>query len=193
MTDEQRDLIESNYKLIYSFLNKKCNKAYNYDECEFHAINGYLKAAMTFDNDRAKFTTYAYRCMFNEVSMFVRKEDKKNQREIPEQLLLKELAGIKSGETALKKMVQRCDEAEKTKILQEVRRGILKHAVNGNRGKKFNNLIRRYELDINATQFAKLNNVTQSAISQAEVRAIEVLKKDKELIRLFGQYKALEC
>ena len=79
LTDEQRELCESNYGLIYSFLAKKCYRSYNFDEIEFHAINGYLKAVMTFDKKNTRFSTYAYTCMFNEVAMLGRKENTKNK------------------------------------------------------------------------------------------------------------------
>lgn len=192
LSNEQRDLCESNYKLIYSFLNKKCNRAYNFDEMEFHAINGYLKAVMTFDKDKTKFSTYAYTCMFNEVSMFIRKEKTKNKHEMPREYVCKEILERKTEETALDQIIKKNNESKKTEILKEVRHEVLKYNVNNNRGKKFSNLVERYDLGVTATEFARIKGVTQSGVWQSENRAVEVLRGDEKLMKLFEQYKSCE-
>ena len=71
LTDEQRQMVADNHNLIYSFLNKYHLPDFDwYDTAAF----GLIKAAMTYDNSTA-FSTYAYKCMFNEMrNEFVRRD-----------------------------------------------------------------------------------------------------------------------
>lgn len=189
LSEEQLELCESNYKLIYSFLYKKCYITYNFDEVEFHAVNGYLKAVETYDKKIGNFSTYAYRCMFNEVAMLKRKENTKNKYEISRENVVKEILEVESDENALDQMVENCNEELKSEIFKEVRRTILKHAVNNKRGKKFKDLIERYDLNITPTEYAKLKGTSQSNICHIEKRAIEALREDKYLKKLYELYK----
>ena len=189
LTDEQRELCESNYGLIYSFLAKRCYRSYNFDEIEFHAVNGYLKAVMTFDKKNTRFSTYAYTCMFNEVAMLGRKENTKNKYETPRDHVSKEILEVKTEENALDQMVENYNERLKAKILKEVKRTILKYNVNNNRGKKFKYLIERYDLNVTPTEFARIKGTSQSHIWQLEKSAIKVLREDAYLKQLYEHYK----
>lgn len=189
LTDEQRELCESNYGLIYSFLAKKCYRSYNFDEIEFHAVNGYLKAVMTFDKKNTRFSTYAYTCMFNEVAMLGRKENTKNKYETPRDHVSKEILEVKTEENALDQMIESYNERLKAKILKEVRRTILKYNVNNNRGKKFKYLIERYDLNVTPTEFARIKGTSQANIWQLEKSAIKVLRDDAYLKQLYEHYK----
>ena len=189
LSDEQRELCESNYGLIYSFLAKKCYRSYNFDEIEFHAINGYLKAVMTFDKKNARFSTYAYTCMFNEVAMLGRKENTKNKYEKPRDYVSKEILEVKTEENALDQMIESYNERLKAKILKEVKRTILKYNVNNNRGKKFKYLIERYDLNVTPTEFARIKGTSQANIWQLEKSAIKVLRDDAYLKQLYEHYK----
>ena len=186
---EQRELCESNYGLIYSFLAKKCYRSYNFDEIEFHAINGYLKAVMTFDKKSTRFSTYAYTCMFNEVATLGRKENTKNKYETPRDHVSKEILEVKTEENALDQMVENYNERLKAKILKEVKRTILKYNVNNNRGKKFKYLIERYDLNVTPTEFARIKGTSQANIWQLEKSAIKVLRDDAHLKQLYEHYK----
>ena len=189
LSDEQRELCESNYGLIYSFLAKKCYRSYNFDEIEFNAINGYLKAVMTFNKKNNRFSTYAYTCMFNEVAMLGRKENTKNKYETPRDHVSKEILEVKTDENALDQMVESYNERLKTKILKEVKRTILKYNVNNNRGKKFKYLIERYDLNVTPTEFARIKGTSQANIWQLEKSAIKVLRDDAYLKQLYEHYK----
>lgn len=64
LTDEQRDMIENNHDLIYGFL-KKYNLGF--EEWYFESAEGLCDAALTFDETKGKFSTYAFHCMSSRV------------------------------------------------------------------------------------------------------------------------------
>lgn len=64
MTDYQKQLVTDNHNLIYRFLQKE--KLNMEDWYDLSAI-GMCKAAKTFNEGTSKFSTYAFKCMFNEV------------------------------------------------------------------------------------------------------------------------------
>lgn len=64
LNTEQRKLVEDNHDLIYGFMVKyKLDYTVWYDVCAI----GLCKAGMAYDGS-TRFSTLAYRCMFNEVS-----------------------------------------------------------------------------------------------------------------------------
>lgn len=78
MTQEQRKLVEENHKLIYYTLNKyKLNPEEYYD---ILAI-GLCKAAIKFDSERSKFSTFAIKVMYNEFLQHDRNENT-NKRKV---------------------------------------------------------------------------------------------------------------
>lgn len=79
MTEQQKALVEENHNLIYAFLQK-----YHLSVEEWYdmAAIGLCKAAISFKAEKASFSTYAYKCMFNAVMREKRKE--KLIRAIPE-------------------------------------------------------------------------------------------------------------
>ena len=78
MTEEATKLVEENHNLIYSYLHKM---RLDIDEYYDLAAIGLCKAANAFEISKGyKFSTFAYRCMNNEVVMQMRKE---NRRIVP--------------------------------------------------------------------------------------------------------------
>jgi RNA polymerase sporulation-specific sigma factor len=77
LTDEQRVLVEENVKLVYFYAEKFVSSC-PLDKDEIHAVMmyGLCKAAGTFKPDKSKFSTYATRCMRNELFMRLRQEKK---------------------------------------------------------------------------------------------------------------------
>ena len=69
MTNKQARLVEENHNLIYGFLHKhKLSEDFYGD-----AAIGLCKAAETFDETKnSSFSTYAYKCMFNECGIQIR-------------------------------------------------------------------------------------------------------------------------
>lgn len=79
ITDEQRKLAEVNHNLIYDFLFK--HHLTIEDWYDLAAI-GLCKAAISWDSEKAQFSTYAYRLMLNEV--LIEKRKNRKQSTIPE-------------------------------------------------------------------------------------------------------------
>ena len=75
MTQEQRKLVEDNYKLVRFF----CKK-YRIDPEEYHGnlSIGLCKAAMSYDETKGfSFSTYAMKCMYNEYLQKIRDDNNK--------------------------------------------------------------------------------------------------------------------
>lgn len=83
LNDEQREFITENHNLIYSFLR---SQNLSIDEWYDLAAIGLCKAALTFDQDKSKFSTYAYKCMYNQIMIEKRKE--KADRRVDDNLVL---------------------------------------------------------------------------------------------------------
>ena len=71
ITEKQRKLVEDNHNLIYSFLAKNHLSQENYYDI---AAIGLCKAGSTYSGEKSKLSTYAYKCMINEVLQDIRKE-----------------------------------------------------------------------------------------------------------------------
>lgn len=83
LNDKQREMVTVNHNLIYGFLKK-----YHLDVEEWYgdAAIGLCKAAETFDESKATFGAYSYKCMFNEV--MCEKRRRRSQYMIPEDELV---------------------------------------------------------------------------------------------------------
>ena len=71
LNDEQRQFVAENHNLIYSFLNS--NKL-DIEEWYDLAAIGLCKAAINYNGEIAKFSTFAYKCMWNQVHIEMRKQ-----------------------------------------------------------------------------------------------------------------------
>lgn len=78
LTDEQRQIVADNHNLIYSFLNK-----YHLPENDWYdtAAFGLINAAINY-NGSAAFSTFAYKCMFNEMRNELTWRDRHKQEEL---------------------------------------------------------------------------------------------------------------
>jgi RNA polymerase sigma factor (sigma-70 family) len=70
LNEKQKNLVEENYKLIYKYA-----KEHKLDLEEFSGLLsiGLCKAALNYDEDKTKFSTFAFKCMGNEVGNYLRK------------------------------------------------------------------------------------------------------------------------
>lgn len=77
LTKYQEKLIEDNINLAYKFAHKS-TQIYNYDFDESLSIAflGLVKAAIYYNAEKSKFSTYAYTAMNNEFIQLKRKENK---------------------------------------------------------------------------------------------------------------------
>lgn len=71
ITEEQKELVEKNHNLIYSFLQKQ---HLSVEDWYGLAAIGLCKAAITFNKEISSFSTYAFKCMFTHVYSEKRKE-----------------------------------------------------------------------------------------------------------------------
>lgn len=75
LTDEERDLVTNNHNLIYSYLNKYNLSDDYYDLCAL----GLCRAAHFYEPERGKFSSFAFLCMSNAISMEWRKVQRQVQ------------------------------------------------------------------------------------------------------------------
>lgn len=69
LTDAQREFAEKNHNLIYKFIhNRNLSVEEYYDVCAI----AYVKAVATFNQNKSKFSTYAYHCMHMAVNQELR-------------------------------------------------------------------------------------------------------------------------
>lgn len=75
---EQQKLVDDNERLVYYLIARKCEvEPRDYDDVCQLGMMGLCKAAATFNPTlNKKFSTYASRCILNEIKMFYRKENK---------------------------------------------------------------------------------------------------------------------
>lgn len=71
LNDEQREFVTENHNLIYSFL---YSNNLNVEEWYDLAAIGLCKACLSFDGGKSQFSTFAYKCMWNQVFAEMRKE-----------------------------------------------------------------------------------------------------------------------
>lgn len=83
MTEEQRKLVEENHNLIYFYLHKR---GLSIDEYYGLAAIGLCKAAMTYKDGVSEFSTYALKCISNEVGNYFRNYFR--TRTIPDDLIV---------------------------------------------------------------------------------------------------------
>lgn len=85
MTKKQQELVTNNLGLLYNFIEKFNLK--NYDKCEdwYGRLSEALcRAAVSFDEEKGyRFSTYAYKAMFRELSRGTRKDGERVKNEIP--------------------------------------------------------------------------------------------------------------
>lgn len=82
LTDKQKLLAEQNHRLIYSFAHKN-----NLDIDNYYGVLaiGLCKAAKAYNKCEYKFSTFAYRCMQNELNLCWKSTQRKSV--IPEELI----------------------------------------------------------------------------------------------------------
>ena len=83
MPFEKDIMVERHKNLVPYVTNKFVSKFQDHDELMSVGVNGLMKALDTFDTSKgAKFSTYAYTCIFNEVMGYIRVEGKNSVRNI---------------------------------------------------------------------------------------------------------------
>lgn len=75
-TDAEQ-LFHKNINLAYYILHKHYTLSAQDEDLKQEALLGLWKACMTFDPSKAQFSTYAIRCILNQINMYYRKESNK--------------------------------------------------------------------------------------------------------------------
>lgn len=68
MTDKQTKLVEDNMDLVYFLIHRYYPNLSNDDDLKQVGMIGLINAAMTWDESRAKFSSYASRCILNAIN-----------------------------------------------------------------------------------------------------------------------------
>ena len=79
LSSTQEELVLKNQRLVYHLVNKlrRASSNCDYDDMVSEGTIGLIKAAATFDDSKkTKFSTYASRCIKNEILMYFRKENR---------------------------------------------------------------------------------------------------------------------
>lgn len=183
--EEKEILATQNYKLVYSVAHE-FKGSVPFDEIESTALVGFAKALDSFDKEKsketkAKFATYAIRCMRNEVISFLRKENKRmNNETYAEQAYVYNSDGketLKIDIITQEDLNSRLEETiihdEQMAVLFEVLKELTPH--------ERQILIYRYGLfdeDIKTQkEIADSLNVSQASISKSQHRIEQKLKK----------------
>lgn len=81
LSDKQRQIVEENMKLVFFIVNNKIDiNGAPYDDIVQIGMLGLCKATLAFDENKGlNFSTFASRCIINEILMFYRKFNKEVQ------------------------------------------------------------------------------------------------------------------
>lgn len=76
--EQQKQMVIDNMRLVFMIVGKfEVSNSMDYDEYVSNGTFGLIKAVLTFDNDRnIRFSTYATKCITNEILMGIRKQKK---------------------------------------------------------------------------------------------------------------------
>ena len=153
----------------------------DYEELYDVGITGYAKALVSYNKGNgAKFSTYAYNCIRNEILFFLRKEGK----HINNNISLNSILSVDKNGNNLQLEDIVSDEEKDTgledKILEDEQRTILLKAIDELSEKEKKIIIYRFGLDrgIKKTQkeLAEETNMSQANVSKIQEKAIKKLK-----------------
>ena len=96
LTPEEKDILATkNIPLIHSIVKKFANTGIEYSELLSAGLVGYAKALQTYlKGKKVKFSTYAYRCIKNEILYFLRREKRHKDNDVS---LFKPMSTDKNG------------------------------------------------------------------------------------------------
>ena len=96
LTSEEKDILAAkNIPLIHSIVKRFANTGIEYSELLSAGYVGYAKALQTFAKGKnVKFSTYAYRCIKNEILYFLRREKRHKDNDVS---LFKPMSTDKNG------------------------------------------------------------------------------------------------
>lgn len=182
LTDkEKNDLAEENMALVYYIISKFKNTNIDQDELLSVALIGYEKALSKYNpNKNTKFSTFAYRCIQNEIFYFIRGEKKINEKSIS---LNATIATDKNGnDLEVSDTIQSEEDTLEEQIIKNETIDCLLKVINEDLDENERLIItRRFGIcgtDImTQNELALMVNMSQANISKKEKNILDKLKK----------------
>lgn len=178
-TQAEEELVSHNLRLVAHIAKKYKNIGYDTDELISIGSLGLLKAIRSYNLEHGNnFSTYASRCITNEILMLIR-SDKKRQGDIS---LDTEIATDKDGNSVTIKEIlplpgDSIEEQTETKVLAENILNIMKNYLSK---REYTVMTLRYGLDGNIPktqeEIAKMLQISRSYISRIEKHSIDIIK-----------------
>lgn len=173
--DIRNKLVEDNLNLVHYVANLYKDCSLEYDDIVGYGFEGLIKSAAKYDEKKSKFSTFAIRCIQNEINIALRREIKHNNKiSIEEQfeknnLQLEDLIEINLDNNPENIYCKKEDREELIKIvesLNEVEQELIKL-----RYGFYDNIVTLQ------TEIADKFNFTQSYASRYEKKILKKLKK----------------
>lgn len=171
---KQKELVLNNQKLVYHLVNKMQGIDYHEKE-EFYSVGmvGLIKAAITFDESKnIKFTTYASKCIINEINMQFRR-NKGHSKDISIETCISQETEITLAEVIPDPKRKFTELIEEKEVFIQFIHFIL------NSLKPRDRLIMLYQIsDMNQRKIAKELNTSQSYVSRLIKKLGKEVKKN---------------
>lgn len=176
----KNELIEHNLRLVVHIIKKYYQNARDQDDLISIGTIGLIKAASTFDYDKGnKFTTYASRCIENEILMHFRSKKKTAQ----DVYIFDPIDTDKDGNALTLQDIMADDSNIYEDIEAKIRGQQLHKSVSASLDERERDIIvKRYGLDggrpLTQREVAKKLDISRSYVSRIEKKALEKLRED---------------
>ena len=190
LTDEDKNrLAEENMSLVQYVVKRFINTGIDYDELFSVALMGYVKAINSYNPTRVtkqgkpiKFSTFAYRCIENEIFYFIRNDKKVREKTVSLQTTL---STDKNGNTLDLDSTLSTESQGELSLEEEIAKkeviGVLLEIINNELTDK-ERLIITHRFGIRAenktqNELAQMVNMSQANISKLEKNIMDKIKK----------------
>lgn len=190
LTDEDKNrLAEENMSLVQYVVKRFINTGIDYDELFSVALMGYVKAINSYNPTRVtkqgkpiKFSTFAYRCIENEIFYFIRNDKKVREKTVSLQTTL---STDKNGNTLDLDSTLSTESQGELSLEEEIAKkeviGVLLEIINNELTEK-ERLIITHRFGISAenktqNELAQMVNMSQANISKLEKNIMDKIKK----------------
>ena len=190
LTDEDKNrLAEENMSLVQYVVKRFINTGIDYDELFSVALMGYVKAINSYNPTRVtkqgkpiKFSTFAYRCIENEIFYFIRNDKKIREKTVSLQTTL---STDKNGNTLDLDSTLSTESQGELSLEEEIAKkeviGVLLEIINNELTEK-ERLIITHRFGISAenktqNELAQMVNMSQANISKLEKNIMDKIKK----------------
>ena len=186
--EKENDIVIANRKLVYWQIKKMGISPSNweYDDIVEEGMIGLIKAARSFDETKQyAFSTYAIRCIYNEILMFLDKQ-KRHNNVLSMDKPINDIANSYGSEITIADTIEDPDSDFSLKLEEkEEYRCIIEDILNILTVKERTVLLYRIA-NLTQIQIAKLMNINQGYISRLERKGI---RKIKDIVLNQVQYK----